>query len=87
MRLYHLVSPDLGLFGPVGFVVVFETRVNVGRPHPNPHPPPSPSSRHPRCPLEQLRDGNIQGLTCMPLLLQPCMCAHLEVFSCTLVIC
>lgn len=84
MRPYHLVSADLGLFGPVGFVVVFETRVNVGFPPP---PPPSPSSRHPRCPLEQLRDGNIQGLTCMPLLLQPCMCAHLEVFSCALVIC
>lgn len=30
MRLCHLVNTDLGLFGPVGFVVVFETRVDVG---------------------------------------------------------
>lgn len=30
MRLCHLVSADLGLFGPVGFVVVFGTRVNGG---------------------------------------------------------
>lgn len=30
MRLCHLVNADLGLFGPVGFVVVFETRVGVG---------------------------------------------------------
>lgn len=29
MRQCRLVGTDLGLFGPVGFVVVFETRVNV----------------------------------------------------------
>ena len=30
MRPCHLLSTDLGLFGPVGFVVVFETRVGDG---------------------------------------------------------
>lgn len=29
IRVCHLVSADLGPFGPVGFVVVFETRVNI----------------------------------------------------------
>lgn len=48
---------------------------------------PSPLSHQPEGPLKLLTDGNIQILSCMSLLLRPSICAHLEVFSCTLVIC
>lgn len=78
MRLCHLVNTDLGLFGPVGFVVVFETRVDVG----SALPLQIPNRDAPRS-----SSGVETFRSVMSLLLQPSLCTHLEVFSCTLVIC
>lgn len=63
----------------MGFVVVFETRVDVS----STFLFKSPTTRPPGA----AGDGNIHGLSCMSLLLESSMNSHLEVFSCTLVIC